>query len=437
MGKTLNTFLNNIPKEKILFGKGQYLFTQNKKKYLDFTGGGTSNCVLGFNNDFVTKNIKKQLDKISNIDYKLWIDQNRQTLSDLLIRNSSKNLNRVFYSGQSGAEACEAALMLSYQYFYEKGYKNKNMFISRNESYHGITMLAQTAGERKNLSFLSPLYTKKNIKISPHDPLREKRKGETDVEYLQRSINDFKSKIEKFGSDRIFAFVGEPIMGQLQGDTPPLKNYWKNIKEICLKNKIHLIMDEVYAGAGICGKYNCFMWDNFEPDFLLLGKTLGAGYIPLSVVLLNDKIEKTIKQNSGRVGFSTTHQGHSLGVAAALAVQNFITRNKKIDHAKKMGNYLMKNLNSELSNIDVIRTIRGRGLRFSVFYETEDNISFSQKLLNSLKHKHKILLDIKWHRAGFRPSFLVDKKTADFVIDKFVFEVKNISKKTKFKKIYF
>ena len=57
---------------------------------------------------------------------------------------------------------------------------------------------------------------KKNIKISPHDPLREKRKGETDVEYLQRSINDFKSKIEKFGSDRIFAFVGEPIMGQLQ-----------------------------------------------------------------------------------------------------------------------------------------------------------------------------------------------------------------------------
>ena len=54
MGKTLNTFLNNIPKEKILFGKGQYLFTQNKKKYLDFTGGGTSNCVLGFNNDFVT-----------------------------------------------------------------------------------------------------------------------------------------------------------------------------------------------------------------------------------------------------------------------------------------------------------------------------------------------------------------------------------------------
>ena len=153
---------------------------------------------------------------------------------------------------------------------------------------------------------------------------------------MQRSINDFKSKIEKFGSDRIFAFVGEPIMGQLQGDTPPLKNYWKNIKKICLKNKIHLIMDEVYAGAGICGKYNCFMWDNFEPDFLLLGKTLGAGYIPLSVVLLNDKIEKTIKQNSGRVGFSTTHQGHSLGVAAALAVQNFITRNKKIDHAKKM-----------------------------------------------------------------------------------------------------
>ena len=71
----------------------------------------------------------------------------------------------------------------------------------------------------------------------------------------------------------------------------------------------------------------------------------------------------------------------------------------------------MKNLNSELSNIDIIRTIRGKRFEFSIFYETEDNISFSQKLLNSLKHKHKILLDIKWHRAGFRPSFLVDKNS--------------------------
>ena len=55
-------------------------------------------------------------------------------------------------------------------------------------------------------------------------------------------------------------------------------------------------MDEIYTGTGICGKYNCFNWDDFEPDFLLIGKTLGAGYIPLSAVLLNSKIENVIKK---------------------------------------------------------------------------------------------------------------------------------------------
>ena len=72
-----------------------------------------------------------------------------------------------------------------------------------------------------------------------------------------------------------------------------------------------------------------FSWDNFEPDFLLLGKTLSAGYVPLSAVLHNSEIEKLIKSKSGRVSFSTT-PGHSLGVASALAVQNIIINQKKL-----------------------------------------------------------------------------------------------------------
>ena len=77
-------------------------------------------------------------------------------------------------------------------------------------------------------------------------------------------------------------------------------------------------------------------------------KTLGAGYVPLSAVLLNSEIENVIKNNSGRISFSTTHQGHSLGVAAALAVQKIIISNKNITHAYKMGEYLKKILKINL-----------------------------------------------------------------------------------------
>ena len=318
----------------------------------------------------------------------------------------------------------------------KKVIKKKNIFISRNESYHGISLLAQTAGDRKHLKYFSPLYSNKNIKIRPHDPLHEKKKNETNNQYLQRSINDFKKKIKIIGSQRIFAFLGEPIMGQLQGDIPPLKNYWKEIRKLCTKNNIHLIMDEIYTGTGICGHYNCFSWDNFEPDFLLLGKTLSAGYVPLSAVLHNSEIEKLIKSKSGRVSFSTTHQGHSLGVASALAVQNIIINQKKTLHAYDLGNYFIKNLSDELKPVDQIKSCHGRGLRFSVEYNTNDNTNFSKKLYFRMKEKYRILLDIKWHRAGFRPSFLVDKKTADFVIDSFSKEIKELSKKFKSRKYF-
>ena len=169
--------------------------------------------------------------------------------------------------------------------------------------------------------------------------------------------------------------------------------------------------------------------DNFEPDFLLLGKTLGAGYIPVSAVLLNNKIEKVIKNHSGRIGYSTTHQGHSLGVAAALEVQKIITKNNLSKHAFKIGNYFIDNLTEKLWSNHLVKSIHGRGLRFSVEYNSNDNIKFSSMLLDRLKYKYNILLDIKWHRAGFRPSFLVDYKTADFVIDCFVKEFNNLSTK--------
>ena len=74
-------------------------------------------------------------------------------------------------------------------------------------------------------------------------------------------------------------------MGGLVGDVPPTKNYWKKIRRVCDKNKIHLILDEVWCGTGTSGKIYCIDWDGITPDFLFLGKTLGAGYAPVSAFL--------------------------------------------------------------------------------------------------------------------------------------------------------
>ena len=107
-----------------------------------------------------------------------------------------------------------------------------------------------------------------------------------------------------------------------------------------------------------------------------------------------------------------------------------------IEYAKKL-----KNLESSLSSeLKIVMRVYFEKPRTTVGWKgliNDPNLDDSYDVNKGLREARKILLDIKWHRAGFRPSFLVDKKTADFVIDKFVFEVKNISKNTKFKKIYF
>ena len=113
----------------------------------------------------------------------------------------------------------------------------------------------------------------------------------------------------------------------------------KKVRKICDKYKIHLILDEVWCGTGTTGKTFCIEWDNITPDFLFMGKTLAAGYIPVSAIATK-KIGEEIKKKFGSIQFSTTHQGHSLGVAAALEVQKIINKQSFLSSVVKKGNFL-------------------------------------------------------------------------------------------------
>ena len=130
MDHVFHSFLREKPTESIVEGQGMYLHASNGNKYLDFTSGSVQNCILGFNNQYVLERISNQLNKISSIDYKIWVDENRAKLANLIISQAPDGLNRVFFSGQSGSEACEAALQISFQSHFERGLKDKVYFIT-------------------------------------------------------------------------------------------------------------------------------------------------------------------------------------------------------------------------------------------------------------------------------------------------------------------
>ena len=139
MSKVFRVFPNDSIPPFVDRAEGHYIFTKDGRKILDTSGGGTSFAILGWNHPKVNAAIEKQIHKFGHMDYKQWFDENVEELADLLLSRAEHGLNRVYFAGNSGAEACEAAMKMSYQVNYDLGKPEKKWFISREQSYHGST----------------------------------------------------------------------------------------------------------------------------------------------------------------------------------------------------------------------------------------------------------------------------------------------------------
>tara|TARA_B100001971_G_C18264190_1_gene590188 strand:+ start:2935 stop:4230 length:1296 start_codon:yes stop_codon:yes gene_type:complete len=427
MTSTFRVFPNDPIPPYVSHADGLHIYTKDGRKLLDATAGGTSYSILGWNHPIVNSALESQLKRFGHLDYKLWSDDNVEELSDLLLSKAEHALDKVYYSGNSGAEACEAAMKMSYQTHYDLGRPEKKWFISREQSYHGSTADALVLGERPNLEFFRPMLSPYRSRIPMHHPLYLKKNDESPDDYAKRSAIQLEDKIIEIGPENVAGFVGETIMGGLVGDVPPAQNYWKYIREVCDRYDVHLILDEVYCGTGTSGKIYCCDWDGVSPDFIFIGKTLAAGYGALSAVITSSDIENVIKNKQGRFQHTTTHQAHSLSISAALAVQKIVHNDDFLNHVSFLGEYMRNTLVGELSEHPFYYDVRGRGLRFSFEYQSKENNEFGKRLQLEMEEKHNILINAKWHRVCFTPSLTLDKRNADMILDKFISTYKKIS----------
>ena len=404
--------------------EGPYIYTKDGGKIIDTSAGGTSYAILGWSHPAVVDAISEQSKKFSHIDYKTWSDENVEELASLLVSRTKHGLDRVYFSGNSGSEACEAAMKMSYQVHYDLGHTNKKWFISREQSYHGSTADALVLGERPNLEFFRPMLSPFRARIPMHHPLYLRKDDESLDDYAKRSAKELEDKIIEIGPENVCGFVAETIMGGLVGDVPPAPNYWKYIREVCDQYNVHLILDEVYCGTGTSGKVYCCDWDNVKPDFIFIGKTLAAGYGALSAVITSKQVEDVIKNGQQRLQQTTTHQAHSLSVAAALAVQKIIHNDIFLDNVCNVGEYMRGVLKKELGCLASFRDIRGRGMRFSLEYKLDKQHEFGDLLSKRMLDKHNVLINAKWHRICFTPSLLLTKQEVDFILECFIKEYK-------------
>ncbi len=356
-----NVFPRQItnPPIKAVSSDGCYIIDENGKQYFDGSGGAAVSC-LGHGDPDVIKAIQDQTSKMAFAHTGFFSSDPAEELAELLIDNAPGELDRVYFVS-GGSEAIEAAIKLARQFHIENGEPSRHHIIARKQSYHGNTLGALAAGGNKwRRNQFEPILIDVSH-ISPCYEYVDKLKEETSFDYGQRVAQELEDEILRLGSDKVMAFIVEPVVGATMGAVPAVPGYFKKVRNICNKYGVLLILDEVMCGMGRTGHLFASEFDEIAPDILCIAKGLGAGYQPIGAMLCSKDIYDRLGKGSGFFQHGHTYMGHPVACAAGLAVLKAILNRKLLSSINNKSNQLFNCLKTQLEHPN-IGDIRGRGL---------------------------------------------------------------------------
>ena len=359
------TFNHDYP--TIASGKGIRLVDTNGKRYFDASGGAAVSCI-GHGNPKVIAAIQQQVEQAAYAHTSFFVSQPSEDLADFLVERAPEGFGRVaFVSG--GSEAVEAALKLTRQVHIERGEPHRSHFIARGQSYHGGTLgMIALAGPRPTRTLVEPMFGESlsMSHIPPCYAYRHKREDESETDYGLRVARALEEEILRVGPEKVAGFVAETVSGSSIGGAPPTPGYFKEIRRICDKYGVLLIVDEVMSGMGRTGHLFAITEDGVSPDLIAIAKGLGGGYQPIGAVLMRDEHYAPLAEGSGTLKWTHTYMAHPTACAAALAVQQVIEEEGLLANCRARGAELKERLQQRLGQHPHVGDIRGRGLFIAI-----------------------------------------------------------------------
>src|SRR6266568_4125690 len=270
---------------------------------------------------------------------------------------------RVYFTS-GGSEATETAIKLARQFHLERGQKDRFRVLSRRQSYHGSTLGAMSVSG--NVARRAPyeLLLAEWGHIAPcfcyHCPF-ERTFPQCEI----ACAGDLDVFLREHEAGEAAAFIFEPVGGATLGAVVPLDGYVARIAEICRKNGILLIADEVMSGMGRTGRPFAVEHWGIEPDMILVGKGIGSGYAPLGGVLVSARVVEAFERGSGAFMHGFTYQAHPVSTAAGNAVLDYLESHKLFDRVNTARQKLCAAL-SPLQSHPNVGDIRGPGLLLGV-----------------------------------------------------------------------
>lgn len=340
-------------------GEGAYLYDEDGKRYLDACGGAVVSA-LGHSVPEIVEALKAQLDRVEFAHTSQFTNPAQEELAALLSDRAPGGLNHVYFVS-GGSEAVESAMKMARAYWVQMGRPDKWMVIGREQSYHGNTLGALSAGgNRWRRAIYEPMLFK-----APRAAACSCYRCPFDKDPAHCSLecaDDLERAILEAGPEKVAAFIAEPVVGATAGALVPHEQYFRRIREICDKHDVLLIADEVMTGMGRCGSWFAIRQFGVVPDMICLAKGLAAGFVPIGATLVHDRIVDTFHNRRNIFQHGHTYMGHPLAAAAGVAVIKYMEQHKLVERSRKMGEELMARLKKALGDHPHVGDIRGRGL---------------------------------------------------------------------------
>lgn len=357
-------------------GKGCWVWDADGKKYLDFVTGIAVNN-LGHCHPNVIRAIQRQCKKLVQV-CNLYNIEEQAEFAKLLVERSFAD--KVFFCN-SGAEANEGAIKLARKWGAANGGKYK--IVHARDSFHGRTLGALSATNKKYQSGFKPLVG--GFKSVPYGKLGP----------LEKALND----------DKVCAVILEPIQGE-NGVILPYKNYLRDVRRLCTRKKVLLILDEIQVGIGRTGKLFAYQHYGIKPDIMTLAKALGGG-IPCGAFLATNKVAKHFTPGA----HGTTLGGNPLAMTAGMAVMETIDEEGLLDNTVNNGKYFLdklKTLKNDYGNL--IKDVRGKGLIIGVEFKKNET---AKEVVNKCSDKGLLTILTEQKVMRILPPLIISKKEID------------------------